>query len=131
MNIRNQKASSIIKDVIVATLPKIEVKGGLCRYNFRCQMNAVHDALTDGQDKIAMCFYLDEDEPIIHFLNVDKKGNYIDNTLGKWAQTHEYYLIRLIEKESFFEVNKIFTAYRKEIKTKMPFYVRWFSKCEF
>jgi DUF1680 family protein len=131
MELFNEKAKKLVKNMVIATMPKIKVEAGVCRYNFRCQYNSVHDALNDEQDKIAMCFYLDEDYPIIHFLNIDNEGNYIDNTLGRWAETVEYYLIRTIDKESFFKIDDIFTAYRKELKLKFPWYVRWFSNCDF
>jgi hypothetical protein len=126
-----QKAKAIISDFIVANLSKITVKSGSCRYNYKCQMNTVHDALNNDEDKIAICFYYDGDCPIIHFINIDKQGNYIDNTLGRWSETFEYYLIRTIEKESFFDINNIFWAYRTEIKNKIPFYIKWFVNYEF
>lgn len=131
MNLFNEKAKELVKNMVIATMPKINVKAGLCRYNFRCHLNSVHDALNDEQDKIAMCFYLDDGFPIIHFLNIDNENNYIDNTFGRWSETFDYYLIRTIEKESFFSINDIFRAYRKEIKSKLPCYVRWFSDCDF
>jgi hypothetical protein len=131
MELFNEKAKELVKNMVIATMPKIKVKAGVCRYNFRCQLNSVHDALNDEQDKIAMCFYFDESYPIIHFLNVDNEGNYIDNTLGRWTETFDYYLIRTIEKDSFFKINDIFTAYRKEVKSKLHWYVRWFSDCDF
>ena len=127
----DDKAKKIVKNMVTATMPKINVKSGLCRFNFRCQMNSVHDALNNNQDKIAMCFSVKNNEPIIHFINIDNENNYIDNTLGRWSETYEYYLIRTIEKESFFKINDIFTAYRNELKSKILFYVRWFSDCEF
>jgi len=126
-----KKAEDLVRNLIVATMPKITVKSGLCRYNYRCQLNAVHDALNDDQDKIAMCFYFKDSRPIIHFINVDNEGNYIDNTLGRWSETFDYYLIRFIEKKSFFKIEKIFTAYRNELVSNFPWYVRLFDDCVF
>ncbi len=56
VDIFNNAARRIVENMVIATLPKINVKSGKCRYNFRCQMNAVHDALNSGQDKIAIMF---------------------------------------------------------------------------
>lgn len=131
MELFKERANLHIRNLIIATMPKIKVQSGVCRYNYKCQMNAVHDALNEGHDKLAMCFYLDGTWPIIHFVNVDNEGNYIDNTLGRWSETYDYYLIRLIEKESFFYINDIFTSYRKELRLKLPWYIRLFNKCEF
>lgn len=122
----NDLSKAIIKNMVIATMKRINVDSGACRYNFWCQYNTVHDALNDNHEKIAMCFIIDDDYPVIHFINYDN-GNYTDNTLGRWSETNDYYLIRIIDKIDFFSVDKIFTAYRKELKKGLPFYVRWFS----
>lgn len=134
MDLLNDKAKEIINNIILSTLPKINVISGTCRYNFRCQHNAVHDAINEKHDKIAMCFYLDKDDncPIIHFINVNANNTiFIDNTLGNWSSQYDYYLIKYIDKDSFFKVNTIFTEYRKELQNKLPFIVRLLSNLEF
>jgi len=131
MNWLNKKATKIISEMVIASMPKIKVVGGMCRYNFRCQCNSVHDAINAKHDKIAMVFYFCDDAPIIHFINVSKSGKYIDNTLGHWATIYDYYLIRHIGKDEFFNVNKIFDAYRKELHNRLPFFIDFFSDCEF
>ena len=125
------KAYSIITNHILATMQKITVTSGVCRWNYHCQMNTVHDALNDGHSKIAMCFYLEEMRPIIHFLNFDDEGKFVDNTLGRWSERYDYYLVRFIEKESFFEVDDIFKAYRKELNRMLPWWIRLIYKIEF
>lgn len=131
MEILNYKAKEIVKKMVIENHQKINVKAGVCRYNFRCQNNAVHDAINDKQDKIAMCIYFYGEHPIIHFINVNKDGEYIDNTLGHWSATYDYYLIKYIENNSFFNIDKIFTEYRKELRSRLPFLVRILSDCEF
>ena len=126
----NDLAISIITNMITANLPKIQVKSGSCRYNFRCHNNAVHDALNAGNEKIAMAFYFDE-QPIIHFLNVENDGTFVDNTLGRWSEIHSYHLIRYIGKEDFFNVVKIFSAYRKEIRRMLPWWLRFLVTIDF
>lgn len=126
-----RKSDKIIKDMIYGTLPRIEVKPGIIRYNLKCQMNAVHDALEDGDDAVAMCFCIDNGIPIIHFLNIDSHGRYVDNTLGQWSQKNEYYLIKRIDKSEFFSIDYIFSSYRNYLKSLLPFYIRWFCDCEF
>ena len=120
------KARSIIYSMIVATLQKIYVNSGKCRYNFRCQMNAVNDAIEADEERIAMVFYVQERWPSIHFLNVDSFGNFTDNTIGHWSTTYDYYLVRYIEKKSFYDVQDIFTAYREELHNRLPWYIRLF-----
>ncbi len=56
MDFINEKAKKIIKNMVITTLPKISVIGGKCRFNYKCHVNAVHDAINENHDKIAMCF---------------------------------------------------------------------------
>ena len=116
-----------IRDFAVGSLSAIEVAGGKCRYNFYCHANSVNDAIENEDNRIAMCIYFEDDFPILHVINVDKEGNFTDNTLGVWAAQYKYYLVRFIEKDSFFDIFEIFTAYRKELKSKIPWYIRLFS----
>jgi len=126
----NRKAQLLILEMAIATMQKIKVEPGVLRYNYKCHINSVHDAINDGQDKVAMCFYIDDDYPIIHFINV-QNDKFIDNTLGQWSQKFDYYLIRYIEKDSFWDIEKIFTSYRKELHRKLPFWTRLFITCGF
>lgn len=127
----NSKARALVTQKIIANLSKINVSSGICRFNYRCFNNAVHDALMRKESKICMCFYLNGGWPIIHFINVTKDGNYIDNTLGKWSTQYEYYFIRFIDEEQFFEVYQIIDSYRKEVRSNLPFLVRLLSNQEF
>ena len=114
----SEKASAKLRDHIISQHERIEVISGKCRFNYRCQMNAVHEAVISGEDKIAMAIYFDG-TPIIHFLNVDAEGNYTDNTLGIWSSRYTYYLIDLIDKDEFFNVNHHFGEYRKLLRRKL------------
>lgn len=121
----NDKVDKIFYDGIISTKERIEVESGKCRYNFRCQMNAAHEALKHKHKSLAMVVYMDNGEvdPIIHFINYNK-GKYVDNTLGEWSQKHEYYLIRHISPEDFLNVNYIFTSYRKTLRNGLSWWLR-------
>lgn len=124
ITINNLEAQQQIYDHIVSKYNKIKVKSGKCRYNFRCQMNAVHEAKKHKHKKIAMCVYMDEGTyPIIHFINYHK-GKFIDNTLGEWSSQYDYYFIRWIEDEDMWNVNHVFTAFRTELRKKLSWWVR-------
>ena len=131
MSILSDRAVTTMRRRVEETLAKVSVSSGACRFNYRCQMNAVHEALEGGHDKIAMCYYIDNGRPIIHFLNVLPDGTYVDNTLGRWSEIFTYYLVRYIPKEEFFKVNSIFSDYRKEIRKWIPLYIRVISSVEF
>lgn len=131
MKLLNNRAMREVEDRIISNHPKIEVKEGLCRLNYRCHMNSVHDAIKNNEKEIAMVVYFDEDrDPIIHFLNVSKQGKYTDNTLGVWAGQNDYYLIKKIGQSEFFRIGKIFTSYRKDLKKNLKFITRLFSNFE-
>ena len=94
----NKKAREFFTTYAIANYDKIKVKSGKCRYNFRCQYNAVHEAKKAGDSRIAMTIYIDGDYPIIHFLNYQNE-EFIDNTLGEWSKRLDYYFVKWIEDE--------------------------------
>ena len=116
-----------IQDYIRSNHGKITVKPGLCRFNYRCHNNAAHDAIEADDESLAMCVYFEDNDPVIHFINI-RNGEYIDNTLGHWSKFMEYYLIRTISKDEFFEVLDIFTSYRNFLKRMQPLHIRLLSK---
>lgn len=129
MKIRDKKARKSIEDTIRLTKEKIEVTGGECRYNFRCHLNTVHEALKHGHPRIAMTVYIEDDYPIVHFLNVDPEtGEFIDNTLGEWARYNEYFLIKYIPEEEFTTVGTYLELYRKELRKGLSFWTRLLSE---
>jgi hypothetical protein len=130
MKLLNQKVKDIYRDMVIARYEKMEVTPGHLRWNFRCQVNSVHDALTVGENMIAMCFCIDGDgDPVIHFINIHGT-KYVDNTLGQWCAKHDYYFVRNIGKEEFFDVNRIFSAYRRQLRRTLPWWVRLLSDYE-
>lgn len=111
----------------------VEVKAGLCRYNYKCHLNTVHDAVNNNEGCIAMLVCFDKREPkysFIHFVNVSIFGEYTDNTLGYWIKDYNCYLIKEIGMEDFDRIGDIFDDYRKHIKSILPFYHRLFHKLD-
>lgn len=132
MKFNNKKVEKLFYDEIVSTRERIEVTPGECRYNYRCHNNAVHEAVKNEDEDIAMVVYMHEKnvDPIIHFVN-HKDGVYTDNTLGQWAIRHEYYLIRHIDKEDFWNVQFIFNAYRRTVRKNLNWWLRLTSDIDF
>ena len=127
----NDLASKQVINRVTSTYSKIQVKDGVCRYNHRCQYNSVHDAINDGEDKVAMCLCVHGDYCMIHFVNVSSSGEFTDNTLGHWGSRYDYYLIKYINKDDFFDIDDIFISFRKELKRGLSFWVRLFNNEEF
>jgi len=131
MNFNNRAAQEKIIRQVKNSLPKLKVKSGKCRYNYKCQMNAVHEALKNKHSKIAMCICIDEDRwACIHFINYHK-GKYKDNTLGQWTDTQDYYFVRWIEFKDFYNVDNIFREYRKQIQSDLGWWLRLTSNDSF
>lgn len=124
MKINNLEAQQVIYDHIISKYNSIKVKAGKCRFNYKCQMNAVHEAKKHKHGKIAMCVCMDDGVyPIIHFINYSK-GKFIDNTLGEWSSQHKYYFIRWIGDEDMWDVDIIFTAFRRELRNNLSWWLR-------
>lgn len=132
MTFNNEKVTNQFYNEIIATKERINVKPGKCRYNFRCHNNAAHEAMKHNHKSFAMVVYMSDKnvDPIIHFINYHK-GEYIDNTLGQWANQHEYYLIRHIGPEDFTNVQFIFNSYRKTVRKNLSWWLRLTSDVTF
>ena len=124
LTFNNLEAQQVIYDHIISKYNSIEVEPGKCRYNYKCQMNATHEAMKNKHKKIAMCVYMDEGTyPIIHFINYSK-GKFIDNTLGQWSTRHKYYFIRWVEGDDMWYVDTIFSAFRRELRNNLSWWLR-------
>lgn len=129
MNYNNYKAQQEIANYTIANYKKIEVKAGKCRFNFKCHYNSVHEAKKRKHKKLAMCIYLDNGYPIIHFINYNK-GKFVDNTLGEWSSRVDVYFVRWITDEEMWQIDTIFTAFRKELRKTLSWWVRLTSDFE-
>ena len=132
INILDNKANLEIIDYTKNNLEKISIRSGKCRFNYRCHMNAVHEAINNNEDEVAMVVYFHKNDdgsiyPIIHFVNVDADGIYTDNTLGNWSRYYEYYLIKNIEELDFPIINSILSNYKDEFRKKLSFTTRLLS----
>ncbi len=69
MHILDNKTEEFIKLKLTTELEEIQVIAGKCRYNFRCQMNAVHEASRNNHSKLAIAVYVNQhDQLIVHFI---------------------------------------------------------------
>lgn len=128
MRLLNEKARKEIIDFTKSSFEKIKPQAGVCRFNWQCHANAVHDATIENHDKIAMCIYISQNYPIVHFLNYNKEEKkFIDNTLGTWCYEYEYYLVRFIDKSEFNNIFAIHENYRKQLRKQLSFWTKLFS----
>lgn len=126
MNIIEKKAYGLIVDYAKTNYEKIDVIPGVCRYNFRCHDNAVHDALNDEHEKIVLVLYIRHGYPSVHFINYcDDK--FIDNTVGHWCKTYDYHFVRFINKSEFFDVHEIHRQLIRQLLNIVPKWMRLIS----
>lgn len=123
MGINNDLAEKQIRNQIISKHEIIKVKSGKTLFNYQCQYNSVSFAKKKKDKKIAMCVCERHGEVFIHFVNYHKK-KFIDNTLGQWSEIYNYYFIKFIDKEDFWDIDDIFTAYRKELRKSLSWLVR-------
>lgn len=72
--------------------------------NHRCHLNAVQEAY-DNLSKVLLVVCIGNDEIIVHFINQDLKGNYIDNTLGWYGkELYDYFLIREVNESEYHKI---------------------------
>lgn len=127
MKFADRIASRIYREAVITSYQKIPVIAGQCRYNFQCHNNVVHDAIENKEKRVAMVFYLQNDEePILHFLNFTKR-KYVDNTMGHWSSRHPYYFVRWLNQDEYWDINKIFSGMIDEWRRKLPWYIRLLS----
>lgn len=119
----NTKAQDIIKEFTKNTYKKIKVVPGKCRYNYKCHLNSVHDAIVKKDKKVAMCLCIQRGEVYIHFINYHN-GKFVDNTLGVWSATNDYYFVRWIKEDEFFEITSIFISFRGFLQRQLPWWIR-------
>lgn len=131
MQLRNKKADREIYEWVVSCLEQITVVPGECRYNFMCHMNAIHEAKKSKEKRIAMCFHIKNGSPIIHFINVNEYGVFVDNTLGHLSSEYTYYLIKYVKEDEFFNIDNIFLYYRKYVRRSLSFWNRLLSNINF
>lgn len=131
MNILNNKANSEVINYLRGTKDKIGVLPGKGRFNYKCHFNAVHEAINKKEKRVAMCMLINGEYPGIHFVNVNKDGEFTDNTLGNWVENYEYFLIKYIDDVDYFNIDDVFISYQKELRKKLSFFTRIMSNVEF
>ncbi len=81
--------------------------------NHRCHLNAVQEAYENG-DKVFLVVCIGNGEVIVHFINQDSKGHYIDNTLGWYGkELYDYYLVKEVSKSEYKTIWNLLTNTKK------------------
>lgn len=69
--------------------------------NHRCHLNAVQEAYENG-DKVCLVVCIGDGEAVVHFINQNLDGDYIDNTLGWYGkELYDYYLVKEVSTSEY------------------------------
>lgn len=94
-------------------LDKDKFINGRTYLNGRCHLNAVQEAYDSGS-KVLLVVCVGNDEVIVHFINKNKQGKYIDNTLGWYGkELYDYFLIREVDKTEYQRIWKLLINTKK------------------
>lgn len=79
-------------------------------FNFRCFENAVEYARRHPEMEVVDVIYIDNGDPILHYVNHDPAtGRYLETTLGWRAKHLEYYRVRRIHPEDWKHIHSEFS----------------------
>ena len=95
-------------------------------FNFRCHENCVEYLRTHpGRGlRIAETIYLDEGEPILHYVVVDG-DRYLEVTLGWRTEQLEYYLVRVLDERDH---TRIHSEFNRSIADWTEEFTSWFDR---
>lgn len=110
------------------THEQVAVKPVQGMFNFRCHENCVEYVRRnpDLNLRIWETIYIDEGDPILHYILKDEAaGAFLEVTLGWRAEHLEYYLIRLINPDDY---PRIHSEFRRSLDHWLEEYVGWFGR---
>ena len=88
---------------------RITPNNEMALYNRKCHLNAIEAVNIGKATGVVECVVIcDENEPILHYINIDAEGNYIDYTLGRQFLSFDYHYVRLIKETDYDNIWNIF-----------------------
>ena len=95
-------------------------------FNYKCFMNAVEWARVHKGMEVLEVIYIDNNEPILHYLNRNKKtGELLETTLGFYADNLEYYVIREIHESDY---KYIRAEFDRSLEAWLYKFTNWFDR---
>ena len=131
IKICNTEAQRHIYLKVATTLDEITPIAGEKNHNMMCYKNAVNYAIKNDQKYVLLGFYVYNECPVVHFYNVDKNGDIIDNTLGNGVDFMTHYFYKRVWYKDFPRIEDVFNDYRKEIRKSLPLRLRLLSDYKF
>lgn len=71
-------------------------------FNRKCHMNSVQRVKEGKASKVILTIIFTSNfDPMVHFINIDENGKYVDNTLGWEWECYNYYMIKELSEQEF------------------------------
>ena len=103
---------------VIKPIPKQGLFNRQC-HNNSVEYSQIHDC------GIVETIYIDNGEPILHYLNTDNNGIFLETTLGWKAGTLEYYKIREIHSDDYFNISHEFI---QSLESWTVQFLGWFGR---
>ena len=123
-----------IKTYCESTYEKIlkdDMKMGKGLFNHRSHINAVQ-AIEDGlAKKVYSVVAIDRSSVVVHYINKDDKGLFVDNTLGFEYEKYDYYIVKKIKKSEFDTMDSNLMELKKMLLTlHSNGFLRWLFRID-
>lgn len=119
-----------ITDYVRMSYKKMDLKDfalGDCPFNYRCHLNAVQKVAEGNAAKVLLVIGIEDNYPVVHFINQLEDGSYQDNTWGWRYKQKEYYLIREVSPNEYDTIwNVLGDAQRSLVHLHSNWFERWF-----
>lgn len=116
-----------VRDYCDSQYKIIDVLPGEINYYLKCHMVATHYAVENNHDELALVVYRGKSDLkfCVHFVNFTGV-DFVDNSIGVWAEKTEYRLIRMVHKDEFFNTTNILIDTQSLFKNMAGFWTRKF-----
>lgn len=100
--------------LLYTPIDKKEMVLGELKYNMKCHLNSVQAIKENIAEKVYLVIAINENnKSIVHFINRDQEGYFIDNTLGWLYEELDYYIVREIKPNEFSRIGDILNFMKK------------------
>ncbi|URA07111.1 hypothetical protein P9A48_gp03 [Xanthomonas phage Mallos] len=121
-----KRAHQVIIAHLRATRTPVKVEPTQGMFNFRCHENTVEWQRQRPDHTVVETIYIDDGQPILHYIARDPAGALLEVTLGWRADELEYYVLRdiLVPRSIYKEFNSSLEYW---LHFSTPTWLRWLS----
>lgn len=100
--------------LLYTPIDKNDMALGELKYNRKCHLNSVQAVKEKIAEKVFLAVTIDKNNGVVvHFINKNNLGQFIDNTLGWSYEELDYYLVREIKPNEFCRIGDLLNSMKK------------------